>query len=297
MICPGASSHGDAPGTKETSMRKLLSTLGLAIVMSPALSTFADTPTGEIQGAAFEHTDDTAVDVIGMGSLALPAAATGGAPYFGEWKDAPIATKARVPTIVFLHGSSGLTLKAVEDWQRWLADLGYASFAPDSFALPNRVTYRSPIPKAVYEKIHTLRASEIVIALDAVKAAPWADPAALVLAGASEGAVAVARHSGAGFKGRMIFSWSCETNYFVGEHRTAVGAGVPVLNVVSTVDPFFSPANPWLGNAAATGDCGAALAGNPAATIVRVPGAPHTLLNLPEVHTATAAFLHDAFHR
>ena len=278
-------------------MRTLLSTIGLALLMSPALPTFADTPTGEIAGAAFEQTADTAVDVIGMGNLALPAAVTGGAPFFGEWKDAPTAPKARVPTIVFLHGSSGLALKAIEDWQRWLADLGYASIAPDSFALPDRVTYRSPIPKAVYEKIHALRASEIVIALDAVKAAPWADPAALTLAGASEGAVAVARHSGEGFAGRMIFSWSCENNYFVGEHHTAVGTGVPVLNVISTVDPFFSPANSWLGNAAAKGDCGAALAGNPAATIVRVPGAPHTLLNLPEVRTATAAFLHGVFHR
>jgi hypothetical protein len=59
--------------------------------------------------------------------------------------------KARVPVVVFLHGSSGLGLKAIGEWQQWLATLGVASIAPDSFALPDRLTYTSPVGKDVYE--------------------------------------------------------------------------------------------------------------------------------------------------
>jgi hypothetical protein len=167
-------------------------------------------------------------------------------------------------------------------------------FRSDSFALPDRLTYKSPIGKDVYEKLHAFRGSEIDIALAALKGAAWADPASIVLAGASEGAVPVARRGAEGFRARMIFSWSCEANYFVEEPRTAVAPEIPVLNVISSVDPYFSPANSWLGNPEAKGHCAAALAAHKAATIVLVPGAPHTLLNLPQVRSVTAAFLKDA---
>ena len=90
-------------------------------------------------------------------------------------QDAPKTAGPQVPVVVFLHGSSGLRLKAIGDWQRWLAGQGWASLAPDSFALPGRVTYKSPIDKAAYERIHALRASEIAPALAAVQAQPWAD--------------------------------------------------------------------------------------------------------------------------
>lgn len=124
----------------------------------------------------------------------MPASATGGAVYAGRHRDAPREVKARVPVVVFLHGSSGLALKAIGEWQLWLASLGVASFAPDSFGLPDRVTYSSPVDKAFYEKLHALRLSEIGLAVQALQSAPWADTSRMVLAGASEGAVAVARY-------------------------------------------------------------------------------------------------------
>ena len=126
-------------------------------------------PQGEIKGTATEHTAASRIGVIDNANVALPASATGGAVFFGKWRDLPAPTRLRVPVIVFLHGSSGLALKAIEEWQRWLADMGVASVAPDSFALPDRLTYTSPIAKAVYERIHALRASEIALAVAAVK--------------------------------------------------------------------------------------------------------------------------------
>jgi hypothetical protein len=251
------------------------------------------TPQGEIKGNALVHTPTSAQAVAQGAAVVLPASVTGGAVYVGSFRDAPREVKARVPVVVFLHGSSGLSLKAIGEWQLWLASLGVASFAPDSFGLPDRLTYKSPVDKDTYEKMHELRLSEIGIALKAVQSAPWADTSRLVLAGTSEGAVPVARYGGTEFVGRILYSWSCENNYFVKEHRTALPPDRPVLNVMSATDVFFSPSNAWLGNAAARGHCGEAVKDFKQASIVLIPGAPHTLLNLPAARHATAGFVGD----
>jgi len=135
------------------------------------------------------------------------------------------------------------------------------------------------------------RASEIAAALSALFKQPWVDPSRIALAGTSEGSVAVARYTGIDFAGRIVCSWSFEPNYFVIEPKNAFEPGKPVLNVISSVDPYFSQANPWLGNPSAKGYCADALKGNGKATIVLIPGAPHTLINLPAARNATAAFV------
>jgi dienelactone hydrolase len=250
-------------------------------------------PKGEIMGRAVVHTAASAKGVVDQAAVVLPAAATGGAAFNGLFKDAPREAKAKVPVVVFLHGSTGLSLKAIGEWQQWLATQGVASIAPDSFALPDRLTYKSPIDKNTYEQIHALRLSEVRLALDALKSAAWADTSRLVLAGSSEGAPAAARYTGAEFAGRILYSWSCENNYFVSEHRSALPQDRPVLNVMSSTDVFFSPSNPWLGNPAAQGHCAQALKDNKQATIVLIPGAPHTLINLPQARQATAIFFRE----
>ena len=219
------------------------------------------------------------------------SAATGAATFCGKFSSIPPLSGRRVPVVVFLHGSSGLGLKAIGEWQQWLASLGYASIAPDSFALADRVTYKSPIDKESYERIHALRASEIAPALAALRGQPWADFGRLILAGTSEGAVPVARYPGSEFVARILYAWSCEANYFVKEPQNAFEPSKPVLNVISASDPFFSRSNAWLGNPEAQGHCGAALKENARASILLVPNAPHTLLNLPATQSATAGFL------
>lgn len=250
-------------------------------------------PKGEVSGKAIAHTPISAKAVMDQAAVVLPAAVTGGVIFTGLLKDAPTTARGKVPTVVFLHGSSGLSLKAIGEWQQWLAAQGIASIAPDSFALPDRLTYKSPVDKGIYEQIHALRASEIKLAVDGVKSLSWVDSARLVLAGTSEGATSVARYNGNEFAGRILYSWSCENNYFVNEHRSTLPQDRPVLNVMSSTDVFFSPSNPWLGNATAQGHCGQALKDNKLASIVLIPGAPHTLLNLPQARNATAAFFRD----
>lgn len=272
-------------------MHRLVAACAVAVTILAAPAV-AQTPQGEIKGTAVVHTPASLAASVAQANVALPAAATGAAAWFGKWKDMPAAS-GRVPVVLFLHGSSGLGLKAIEEWQVWLAGLGIASVAPDSFALPDHLTYKSPVDKETYEKIHALRASEIAPALAAIKGVAWADPASLVLAGTSEGSVPVARYAGDDFAARMIFAWSCEANYFVEDHKTAGSPEKPVLNIISSTDPFFSPSNGWLGNPAARGHCGTAMAAYKRATIVLIPGAPHTLINLPQARRSVRAFLQE----
>jgi dienelactone hydrolase len=251
----------------------------------------------EAPEGAWRHTAESLKALVTEASVALPAAVTGGEPFLGRWRQLPAATGRKVPVVVFLHGSSGLAPKAIGEWQAWLAGLGIASVAPDSFALPGRLTYMSPAAKLVYERIHALRAAEIAPALAALKRTSWSDGDALILAGSSEGAVTVARYGGTEFAARLIFSWSCEDNYFVTGHRTHVRVGQPVLNVMSATDPYFAPGPPWLGNPAALGHGATTFRGDPAAMIVLVPGAPHTLFNLPQVRAVTRAFIEQSLGR
>jgi dienelactone hydrolase len=248
-------------------------------------------PAGELKGSAWVHTRESLAATVQQADVCLPPAATGAATFCGKFNSIPPLSGRRVPVVVFLHGSSGLGLKAIGEWQQWLASLGYASIAPDSFALADRVTYKSPIDKESYERIHALRASEIAPALAALRGQAWADSGRLVLAGTSEGAVPVARYPGSEFVARILYAWSCEANYFVKEPRNAFEPSKPVLNVISASDPFFSRSNAWLGNPEAQGHCGAALKENARASVLLVPNAPHTLLNLPATQSATAGFL------
>lgn len=248
-------------------------------------------PKGELKGDAWAHTKESLAATVQQADVCLPPAATGGATYCGKFKSIPALGGRRVPVVVFLHGSSGLGLKAIGEWQQWLAGLGYASIAPDSFALADHVTYKSPIDKESYERIHALRASEIAPTLAALRSQAWADFGSLVLAGTSEGAVPVARYTGAEFVARMLYAWSCEANYFVKEPQNAFESTKPVLNVISASDPFFSRSNAWLGNPEAHGHCGAALKENARASVLLLPNAPHTLINLPAAQSATAGFL------
>jgi dienelactone hydrolase len=273
---------------------------GLAILLSgcasvaPApISALTPAPAGEVKGSQFSHTAQSAVEVIDTAQLVLPATATGGVVYSGLLRDAPRDLRGPVPLVVFMHGSSGLALKAIGEWQQWLAGMGIASLAPNSFALPDRLTYKSPVSQDVYEKVHALRMSEITLAVNAVKRLSWVDSTRMVLAGTSEGATSVARYTGAEFAGRIVYSWSCENNYFVQQHATALPADRPVLNVMSSTDTFFSASNSWLGNANPIGHCGNALKTNKQASVLLIPGAPHTLLNLPQTRHATAGFVRD----
>ena len=256
---------------------------------------FAQTPKGEIKAGPLSHTSESSAGMVKEAQVALPSSLVQGAVYVGPLKDAPKLNNIKVPVVLFMHGSSGLGLKAIAEWQQWLASMGIASIAPNSFALKDRMTYSSPIDKETYEKLHAFRSTEIEITLKALQQMPWADGNKIVLAGTSEGAVPVARYTGKEFAGRIMFAWSCEDNYFVTAHKTAIPDDQPTLNIISSTDPYFSPSNTWVGNAQAIGHCGAALKSNKKASVVLIPGAPHTVLTFSQAKGPVQSFLTDMF--
>ena len=265
-------------------MNTRISALAAALLIAlaaPAMS--ADVPQGTIKGKAWVQTDRTMAEAMAQSWTVLPASVTGDKTYEGTNIRAP-ETKGKAPAVIFVHGSGGINPQ-IKAFQKRLADeLGIASFTADSFQLPDRMTYTSPIDPMDYEKIHALRASELTAAVEFLAKQPWFN-GRFVIAGTSEAAPAEA--------GRIIFSWSCENNYHVVQHKTRIPDGMPVLNIMSSKDKYFSQANPYLGNHEAVGNCSKALQGNPNARIVLIKDAPHTLMNEPEAREAEDKFLKD----
>lgn len=251
------------------------------------------------QGSVQEGTTEAAPANLALtwqrAQVALPAAiAPGGQVWVGRLADLPPipAANGRLPVLLFLHGSSGLA-PFMAEFQRWAAtELGLVTVAPDSLAIPGRLTYTSPVPVAVYERIHALRSAELAFALDRLRALPWVDPARIAVGGTSEGSVPVARlGADPDTAARLVFAWSCERNYFVEEPRTAIPTATPVLNVIATRDPYFSAGYAPNANFPVRGSCAAALAGHGDALIVQPVTDRHTLLNDPPLRPTIAAFL------
>lgn len=266
-----------------------LACLALALIATATPVAVTGKP-GDIKGSTLDATPDNLAATWNRANLVLPAALAGGERWQGAPVDAPtVAGKA--PLVILLHGSSGIA-PAVKEFQTWLADtLNLASVAPDSLAIDGRLTYDSPVSVDVYERVHALRLAELDHALAASKTWAWVDRARIVLAGTSEGAVAVSRYAGLQSAARLIFSWSCEANYFVDAPRPGFGAREPVFNAISARDLYFSPQNPWNKDYAVTGNCAGALKGNPNAVVFVVDADVHTILNRADVRQAASDFL------
>lgn len=257
-----------------------------------AASADAQAPKGEVKGTTLAPDAANLAMTWNEAQVVLPRGLAGGELWIGPVKTLPSLPTARLhPLVIFMHGSSGIA-GFVTEYQKWLAqDLGLASIAPNSMAIPDRLTYKSPVGKDVYERVHALRLGELETALREAVKIRWVDARRILVAGTSEGSVPVARLGAAGDAGRLLYAWTCEDNYFVDGHRTAIPATTPVLNVIAARDPYFSPSNTWVGGQTITGDCGAALKGNATASVVKLDTDQHTVVNQPAAREAVAPFI------
>lgn len=242
--------------------------------------------TGKMSGTADKHTADS---LKASFENAWFAAARGA--FEGKLSDAPENLPA-APILLFAHGSSGIgaPLKA---FARFVSSLGWSFLAPDSFVFPDRITYSSPVSRENYERVHAMRSQELDYAARHLDEAPGFS-GRYAVAGTSEGGVAAACFTapeGRRESGRILFSWPAEDNYHVVSHQTHIPDDVPVLNIMSAEDKYFSRANPWLANPDALGHAGRTLAHHPQTSILLIPGAPHTLFALPQTESAVRAFL------
>lgn len=242
--------------------------------------------TGKMSGTADKHTADSLKASFENAWFAAARSA-----FEGKLSDAPENLPA-APILLFAHGSSGIgaPLKA---FARFVSSLGWSFLAPDSFVVPDRITYSSPVSRENYERVHAMRSQELDYAARHLDEAPGFS-GRYAVAGTSEGGVAAARFTapeGRRETGRILFSWPCEDNYHVVVHQTHIPDDVPVLNIMSAEDKYFSRANPWLDNPDALGHAGRTLARHPQTSILLIPGAPHTLFALPQTESAVRAFL------
>ena len=216
--------------------------------------------TGSMAGHADRHTESSLAESFENAYFTAPWDI-----YEGPLKDFP-KEKIRLeaePLVLFAHGSSGIG-EPLKAFGRWLASFGIGFLCPNSFVLKDRITYTSPISREDYERIHAMRSAELAHAAARLGEVPGFD-GRYVVAGTSEGGVAAARFQ--------------------------APQDMPVLNVMSAADKFFSQANSWLDNPSALGHAGRTLANHTDASIVLIPGAPHTLFALPQTQAAVEGFL------
>jgi poly(3-hydroxybutyrate) depolymerase len=112
----------------------------------------------------------------------------------GQIDDLPSNVQGRWPAVVLLHGCTGLGGETPRQ-ARVFASLGYAAFAPDSFARDGRTAQchqqnRSHLAMR-HDEAETLRRR--------ISQLPWIDPDRIVLAGHSEGGWAVGMYRGDAF--------------------------------------------------------------------------------------------------
>lgn len=266
--------------------------LGLALALTAVTAASAQ----EIKGSVLEPTPAN-LDLTWRGAqVVLPAGAAGPEIWQGKLADLP-AVSGRWPVAVVMHGSSGVA-GFITEYQRWLAaELKLASVAPDSLAIPDRLTYKSPVAIEVYERVHALRAAELANALKGLRGTAWADAGHLVVIGTSEGSVPVARSADPDTAGRILYAWSCEKNYFVASPDTAIPTATPVLNAIASRDPYFSRENPWNAGVAIDGSCAAALKSHTTAAVYLTVSDKHTIINQEDVRGVTAAFLRRVLGR
>lgn len=243
--------------------------------------------TGKMSGTADKHTADS---LMASFENAWFAAARGA--FEGKLSDAPENLPA-APILLFAHGSSGIgaPLKAP------LPASSRASAGPSSHPIPS--CFPTALPIRLPSRAKTTSAS-MRCALRNSTMPPGtlmkrpASRAAMPWRVRAKGGVAAARFTapeGRRESGRILFSWPAEDNYHVVSHQTHIPDDVPVLNIMSAEDKYFSRANPWLANPDALGHAGRTLAHHPQTSILLIPGAPHTLFALPQTESAVRAFL------
>jgi len=133
--------------------------------------------------------------------LALPALAAE-----QSWSSArkffPTNSDTKMPTVLYMHGCSGIMPEYDDIWAKSIADAGFAVVMPDSFARPNRPE------KCKSGQLPWFRHQEIDYAVDQIKQSPWYN-GIIILMGHSEGGVSSALYDRSVFDRVVISAWTC----------------------------------------------------------------------------------------
>ncbi|MEA3553033.1 MAG: hypothetical protein U9R39_01380 [Campylobacterota bacterium] len=164
--------------------------------------------------------------------------------YFGTYNEflskyPDFKTDKNTPVVLYMHGSSGLYTG--DTYRKYIVQNNKAIFfAPNSFKIEKRPTYKSPVKEKVYIKVHKIRLAEIKYNLEKLKNLEFIDNNNIFLMGNSEGGLAAAIYKSKEFKGRIITAFSCESSYFYTNFKLGSQKDEPFLNIIGTHDQFFS---------------------------------------------------------
>ena len=203
-------------------------------------------------------------------------------PYYGSLKGfikkyPNFKSNYKIPTVVFIHGSGDFI--GGDIYRRLIVEEAkFAFIAPNSYAVKNRPTYKSPAPLKEYMKVHKIRQAEISYTVNRLKEFKWIDKKNLFLMGSSEGALATGIYTGKAFKGRIIIAWNCEDGYYTSYSKIGAKKRDPILAIIGTEDEYFSKNSKIKSNNPTDGHCTGALLKYKNSKVVIIPKAKHNLL-------------------
>lgn len=181
--------------------------------------------------------------------VALPPALTGSAPVLGSWRSDTVqgflaekSNDIRVPAVIYLHGCSGFGAEG-NAYRHFLSLRGYAFFAPDSLARPERRRNCDPSQHAagLRGSATPLRLAELRYAVSRIAELSWIDHSRVYLIGFSEGAAAAARYNSYAFAGLVLTGWHCHGG--PENDGVALPPRLPVLDIISARDPWYPNLN------------------------------------------------------
>jgi dienelactone hydrolase len=190
----------------------------------------------------------------------------------------------KLPTVLFLHGCTGLGETALLNS---LAANGYAVIAPDSMARRYRPLQCDPRNlKGGYNLfVYSFREAELIYALQRLAEQPWVDLENLFLIGSSEGGVTAALYRGDDFNARVIAQWTCAGAPLV--RGIAAPEGTPILAIVRSGDPWYDDRHA-IGQ---QGDCGRYLKDRPGSRSIVLRGSgEHGVFDDPAMTDEVIAF-------
>lgn len=194
----------------------------------------------------------------------------------------------RYPAVVFLHGSTGLSLHSTQVTKiiRSIAEAGFIVFAPDSLARPvapyaDAVTFKSRIGVPEVQA----RIAEADMVRKRIAAFAWIDADNISVAGFSMGGMTVHNIPTGDFRSYVVLGYHC------GPHSSRQLEGVkipydkPILAIRGQNDEWYA------GGPNAGVNCGMYFRNFPNARSIVYPGTPHDVSAHPDAMKEVVAFL------
>ena len=151
-----------------------------------------------------------------------------------------IPQNKKFPTVIYLHGCTGIVDWHDHEWARALQQRGYLVIMLDSMAREDRRPNCDPVNRrgGLFPQVHEFRQQEINWALDRILTEPWANTEQIYLIGHSEGGTAAAVSTRREFRARVILAWTCTFNREPAADGLRSPHSQPVLAVAADRDEW-----------------------------------------------------------